>query len=149
MKKNMNNKGFSLVELIIVIAIMAVLIGVLAPQYLKYVKESKISTDITNAENVATAVNVGIADPKCGVAGIAGTSGSLSGGVGTAIYTTAAQTAAGLNNVTLPDSKVKPGSTWVITYGNNGVSQITLNATNSGSAAQIWPDATAFQNANS
>ena len=32
--KKMNNKGFSLVELIIVIAIMAVLIVVLAPQYL-------------------------------------------------------------------------------------------------------------------
>ena len=37
MKKEMNNKGFSLVELIIVVAIMAVLIGVLAPTYLKYV----------------------------------------------------------------------------------------------------------------
>ena len=36
-KENMNNKGFSLVELIIVIAIMAILIVVLAPQYLKYV----------------------------------------------------------------------------------------------------------------
>ena len=33
-KENMNNKGFSLVELIIVIAIMAILIVVLAPQYL-------------------------------------------------------------------------------------------------------------------
>ena len=31
MKKKMNNKGFSLVELIVVIAMMAVLIGVLAP----------------------------------------------------------------------------------------------------------------------
>ena len=31
--KKMNNKGFSLVELIIVIAIMAVLIVVLAPQF--------------------------------------------------------------------------------------------------------------------
>ena len=32
-KEKMNDKGFSLVELIIVIAIMAVLVVVLAPQY--------------------------------------------------------------------------------------------------------------------
>lgn len=32
-----NNKGFSLVELIIVIAIMAILAGVLAPQFVKYI----------------------------------------------------------------------------------------------------------------
>ena len=34
-QKSLTNKGFSLVELIIVIAIMAVLVGVLAPQYIK------------------------------------------------------------------------------------------------------------------
>ena len=32
-QKSLTNKGFSLVELIIVIAIMAVLVGVLAPQF--------------------------------------------------------------------------------------------------------------------
>ena len=40
--KKTNNKGFSLVELIIVVAIMAILIGVLAPQYIKYVEKSSI-----------------------------------------------------------------------------------------------------------
>jgi type IV pilus assembly protein PilA len=62
MEKKMNNKGFSLVELIIVIAIMAVLIGVLAPQYLKYVERSRVSTDVTNAQEIAAAVSAAIAD---------------------------------------------------------------------------------------
>ena len=63
MKKS-NNKGFSLVELIIVIAIMAVLVGLLAPQYLKYVHNSKVSTDISNAQDMATAFNVAYADAE-------------------------------------------------------------------------------------
>ncbi len=41
----MNNKGFSLVELIIVIAIMAILAAALAPQLIKYLEESRVSTD--------------------------------------------------------------------------------------------------------
>lgn len=59
----MKNKGFSLVELIIVIAIMAVLIGVLAPVYLQYVERSKRATDCTNIGMVLDACEVLAADP--------------------------------------------------------------------------------------
>ena len=57
-KEKMNDKGFSLVELIIVIAIMAVLVVVLAPQYLKYVERSRNSTDLQNAPAAVTACQV-------------------------------------------------------------------------------------------
>lgn len=62
--KKMNNKGFSLVELIIVIAIMAILIVVLAPQYLKYVERSRNSTDMQNAATIKTAIETYAADPE-------------------------------------------------------------------------------------
>ena len=62
--KKMNNKGFSLVELIVVIAIMAVLVGVLAPQFIKYVESSRRSTDISNAQNIQSAVLADIAEGK-------------------------------------------------------------------------------------
>lgn len=56
MKKN--NKGFSLVELIIVMAIMAVMIGVLSPQFIKYVGRSKRAVDVQNAVEFATACDI-------------------------------------------------------------------------------------------
>ncbi len=60
--KKMNNKGFSLVELIVVIAIMAVLVGVLAPQFIKYVESSRRSTDVSNAQNIQSAILADIAE---------------------------------------------------------------------------------------
>jgi len=61
--KKMNNKGFSLVELIIVIAIMAVLIGVLAPQYMKYVEKSRVSADKDVLDSVYNALTIAASDP--------------------------------------------------------------------------------------
>lgn len=60
--KKTNNKGFSLVELIIVIAIMAVLIGVLAPQFLRYVERSREQKDATAVEELRNATEIALAD---------------------------------------------------------------------------------------
>ena len=56
-KAKMNNKGFSLVELIIVVAIMAILAGVMIPQFVKYLGNSKKSADLSQAESIANAVS--------------------------------------------------------------------------------------------
>lgn len=63
-KKQKNNKGFSLVELIVVIAIMAVLVGVLAPQLMKYVEKSREATDIQNCDSIASALKAYYSDKE-------------------------------------------------------------------------------------
>ena len=62
MRQKKNNKGFSLVELIVVIAIMIVLVAVLAPVFTKYVEQSRRATDVQNANTIAEAILVEAAD---------------------------------------------------------------------------------------
>lgn len=56
------NKGFSLIELIIVIAIMAVLVAVIAPNLTKYLSSSKEKTDISNMDTIR-----GVIEQACAV----------------------------------------------------------------------------------
>lgn len=61
-KKKKDNKGFTLVELVIVIAILAILVGLLAPQYTKYVEKSRKAADVNNMEELIKAVEVYVID---------------------------------------------------------------------------------------
>lgn len=74
-----NNKGFSLVELIIVIAIMAILAGALAPALIKYINKSRQSTDIQNADTLRTSVQTALSNPDA-VDAISGSSTSFTSG---------------------------------------------------------------------
>ena len=59
-----SNKGFSLVELIIVIAIMAILVGVMAPQLIKYIEKSNVSADTQLADTVRGAFLCAVTDAR-------------------------------------------------------------------------------------
>ena len=55
MKKN-NKKGFTIVELVIVIAVIAILAAVLIPTFSSIIKKAKISNDTVLAKNLTTAI---------------------------------------------------------------------------------------------
>ena len=140
--KKTNNKGFSLVELIVVIAIMAVLIGVLAPQFLKYVERGRKSTDVQNVASMITAVQTYAADPMVATADqlATGTYTLAISNTKTTLATTPtaniekALVAAGIKEIQLKSSKW--GATSVtITF--------TVAADGSVTAAQTAPAATA------
>lgn len=62
MKKS--NKGFTLVELVVVIAIIGVLAAILVPSMLNYVKKSRLKTANSNAKTAYNAVAEYVADQE-------------------------------------------------------------------------------------
>mgnify|MGYP003545250361 CR=1 FL=1 len=136
MKKNAkkNNKGFSLVELIIVVAIMAILIGVLGGQYLKFVERSRQSADKANVDELIRAVQIYAADPEADTPFTLGKSATVTLNKDDSMAVdgdnkssvTAALTAAGITDVQLKSDK------WdgvVLTITIDGDGNVSVTAT--------------------
>ena len=56
------NKGFTLVELIVVLVILAILAAILVPALLGYIDRAKEKQDLLNAKNCLTAIQAGLTE---------------------------------------------------------------------------------------
>lgn len=52
------NRGFSLVEIIVVIAIMAILVGIITPAYLRYLEKTREQKDLSAAGEIYRAAEI-------------------------------------------------------------------------------------------
>lgn len=60
--RNRNNKGFSLVELIVVVLIIAIIAVALAPQVVKYVGKARTNVSLNNEATIKSAVQAAVAE---------------------------------------------------------------------------------------
>lgn len=152
--KNINNKGITLIELIVVITIMVVLVSVITPAYLKYVDKSKRIVDARNAAEIAKTMNIlVVAEPhltteiggKNMVAIMWNKNSKMS--TGTDIYSEMFRQIG-----TVPVSKTNPNYFWYLTFAedpdNPGyckVGGIYLRETpNSKMGYELYPNSSAF-----
>ena len=65
MKKSKESvQGFTLIELIIIVAILGVLLVILAPAYTKYIERSRESTDLANAKSAYNELMMNVAEKE-------------------------------------------------------------------------------------
>ena len=62
MLKKYKNKGFSMVELIVVIAVLAIIIAILSPTLITYAERSRTQKDYSSMDEVVNAVEIAMAD---------------------------------------------------------------------------------------
>lgn len=147
--RKINDKGISLIELIIAIAIMSVLAGVVAPQYLKYVERSKRTVDINTAKEIVNSFErvfatdapdvkvdgkefVSIAWDKSAKMAVPGTEKNFIDFV-----------FADLGEV--PKSQAFPNAIWIVDYSKIGeVEKVSLFDPKSKQSFELYPDHSGF-----
>lgn len=137
--KKKNNKGFSLVELIVVVLILGIIAVALAPQVMKWVGTARTNSDENTKKDIKSAVQLAVADwQKDYTAGgevvyeINGTGISVQSGSTDWSATDSSGNTVTLMDViknTMGDTKLKPneGSKFMVKIFSSGVVAVDID----------------------
>lgn len=126
-------KGFTLIELMIVVAIIGILAAIAIPQYQNYVARSQVSRVMAESGSLRTAVEDCVVNGKTDVGTDAGECDP--GATGSNLIEGDSQTAQTLPaNTGVPQVSISADSTTIVaTFGHNAAQVLTSN-----SAALTW-----------
>lgn len=147
-----NNRGFTLVELVVVIAIIGVLAAILVPSMLNYVKKARLKSANTNAKTAYNAVAEFLADKEAeGIsqaAALADYGGTVINCATPPVGLNAAQLS--VHNV-LSQNGISSGKVWVDAAMVNGISTFYVqwsgndNPAAAGAVLGQYPDPIAWE----
>lgn len=120
LKKKLNKKGFSLIELIIVIAIMAILAAIIVPTVINKVSEANKTAAATEAQNLANAIQQDIIELSAGGTNATTTYVDSVSGSTINIKTGAPSTISGSGSNTITVSVEGGGETYTYTIDATG-----------------------------
>ena len=122
--KKLNKKGFTLVEMLVVIAIIAVLVAIIVPTTSSATNKAKAAANAANLRSVKAEIGIALLQEDVDAIGTItpGTNGAatVAVGTGTTISVPAAKSVSAVDGGSLTFAASISGGEVIVSYGTNG-----------------------------